>query len=226
MEKIKIVIEKDRLIRINNPFGDIYSDYISRNSFEFFKGKSYGIVCEYGSGGEALSLLLSGEISMQLEKSFIDEKEVQKIDSGWYVGKKIMSKGVIKREISKEKAFKIAIDEYNKFHDINEIVSMFNLLPNKLEYGFSNNCEWERWRASLALGYACNKKIFCFPWMNTMIFYDCMYNSQVFKYFDDIKRDGGIIILPTSRKENIEGLVDDIIEIHCSRFEHTISESY
>ena len=102
---------------------------------------------------------------------------------------------------------------------------MFHLSSDKLDYRFSNNGLWEMWRSSLALEYASNKKIFCFPWMNTMIFYDCMYNSNVFRFFKMLTDEGAIIILPTSRAENIRNLVDEIIYINNKRFEHVIDEN-
>lgn len=61
--------------------------------------------------------------------------------------------------------------------------------------------------------------------MNTLIFYDCLYNSAVFRLFRRMRNEGAIIILPTSRKENVEGFVDEVIQIGGQRFEHVISES-
>ena len=52
LEKIKLVIEEDRFININNPFGERSQDYVCENTFIFEKGKIYGIVCEHGGGGE------------------------------------------------------------------------------------------------------------------------------------------------------------------------------
>ena len=111
------------------------------------------------------------------------------------------------------------------FNSIEEVIDKFHLSPDKLAYTFSNNTDWERWRASLALGYISNKKVFCFPWMNSLQFYDCMYNSSVFRFFNDIKEDGGIIVIPTSRRENVEGLADVIINVENKRFERKFVES-
>lgn len=127
--------------------------------------------------------------------------------------------------MSSRKALEYAIKKYHRYERIDDIVAEFHLTPEKLDYGLSRNCEWEMWRTSMAIGYASGKKIYCFPWMDTLQFYDCMYNSSVFRFFKKISREGGIIILPTSRRKNVSGFVDSVIQIHSPRFEHSISES-
>lgn len=228
LEVIKLEIKEDRVINIDNPFKGKSWDYLCKNTLLFEKGKIYGIVSEYGGGGEAISLLLSNEISLQQEKIYLDnvEAEFQDIQNiAWYMGKKIYSQGIIKKEQSIRKALKYAIKKYQRFEHIEDIIEKFNLTPSKLDYNFSKNCEWEIWRASLALGYASNKLIYCFPWMDTLCFYDCLYNSSVFRFFNKLKEEGAIIILPTSRIENVAGFVDNVIQIHNPRYEHVISDT-
>lgn len=178
--------------------------------------------------GEAISLLLSNQTPREEEKIYFDDREVSTLEvqqAGWYMGKPLYSEGLIKREISIRKALKRAADKYHRYENINDIVEEFVLTPDRLDYGLSRNCNWEKWRASLTIGYASNKVIYCFPWMNTLLFYDCLYNSSVFRFFKKLKREGSIIILPTSRRENVAGFVDEIIQIHSPRFEHVISDS-
>lgn len=228
LEKIKLVIEGDRFINVNNPFGETSQDYVCENTFTFEKGTIYGIVCEHGGGGEAISLLLSRTIPLKQEKVYIDDMEVQdsKIEEiGWYVGKALYSRGFIKKEQSARQALEHAIKKYHRYEKIADIVEEFHLTQGRLDYGISRNCEWEMWRASMAIGYASNKMIYCFPWMDTLHFYDCMYNSSVFRFFKRLTGEGAIIILPTSRKENVNGFVDSVIQIHSPRFEHIISEA-
>lgn len=228
LEKIKLVIENDRVTVADNPFGEKGIDYICENEFIFERGKIYGIICEHGGGGETISLLLSNEIPLEQEKIYIDDTEITDLEIeglGWYMGKILYSREIIKKEQSIRKALENAVKKYHTYSNISEIVEDFHLTPDRLDYGLSRNCEWEKWRASLAIGYANHKKIFCFPWMNTMFFYDCMYNSSVFRLFKKLTEEGAIIILPTSRKENVKGIADNIIPLHSPRFEHVISES-
>ena len=228
MEKVKLVIEDERLIDVNNPYGEKSKDYISEGTYIFEVGKIYGVVCEHGGGGESVSLLLSDNTSLINERIYIDDVEVDTSEIkkyGWYVGKALYSKGFMKKELSAKKALEYAIKKYHRYEKVEDIADEFHLALDKLNYGLSKNCEWEKWRTSLAIGYASNKKIYCFPWMDTMTFYDCMYNSSAFRFFKKLINEGAIIILPTSREENIRGLANDIVKICNPRFEHVVSES-
>ncbi len=178
--------------------------------------------------GESIARLLSNTTPLKGEKVFVDDVEIgastiEKL--GWYLGKVLYSRGLIKRELSFRQALEMAMKEQHYYEKVDDIVKEFHLTPSRLDYSLSQNCEWERWRMSMAIGYANNKKIYCFPWMNTLEFYDCLYNSSVFRFFKKLTREGAIIILPTSRKENVNKLVDHIVQIHNTRFEHCISES-
>lgn len=227
MEKIRLET-KDRFIHINNPFGEKSLDYTCDNIFIFERGKIYGVICEHGGGGEAISLLLSNQTPREEERIYFDDREADVLEvqqAGWYMGKPLYSGKLIRREVSIRKALKHAVDKYHRYENMNDIVEEFVLTPDRLDYGLSRNCNWEKWRASLAIGYASNKVIYCFPWMDTLEFYDCLYNSSVFRFFKKLKREGSIIILPTSRRENVAGFVDEIIQIHSPRFEHVISDS-
>ncbi|MDE6220885.1 MAG: hypothetical protein K2G51_10750 [Lachnospiraceae bacterium] len=228
LEEIKLVIESDRFIEADNPFGEKSKDYICKNTFVFKKRMIYGVICEHGGGGESISRLLTNETSLKQEKIYIDNAEAKASDIeklGWYVGKTLYSRGLIKRELSSSQALACAIKEHHRYNNIVDIVKEFHLTPSKLSYGLSRNCEWEMWRTSMAIGYANNKMIYCFPWMDSLCFYDCMYNSSVFRFFKKLTGEGAIIILPTSRKENVSGLADSVIQIHSPRFERSISES-
>ena len=162
------------------------------------------------------------------EKIFFDDveadaKTVQK--AGWYMGRPLYSGKLIKREVSMRKALNYAVNKYHKYESIDGIIQDFGLTPGILDYGLSRNCNWEKWRASLAIGYASDRTIYCFPWMNSLTFYDCLYNSAVFQLFRRLRSEGAIIILPTSRRENVEGFVDEIIQSGGQRFEQVISDS-
>lgn len=227
MEKVRLET-KERFLDIRNPFGDIGDDYTVDNVFNFERGKIYGVVCEYGGGGEAISLLLTNEIPREEEKVYFDDVEVDELTvqrTGWYMGKELYSGKLFKREVSVRKALHYAVNKYHKYESIDEIIQDFGLTPGRLDYGLSRNCCWEKWRSSLAIGYASEKMIYCFPWMNTLTFFDCLYNSAVFQLFRRLKSEGAIIILPTSRRENVEGFVDEVIQIKCQRFEHIISDT-
>lgn len=228
LEKIRLEIKDERFINICNPFKEKSQDYICKNTFIFEKGNIYGIVCEHGGGGESISRFLSNEESLKQEKIYIDDVEAESSDIkkiGWYVGKTLYSQGIITKELSIRKALEYAIKRYKRYENVEDIIEEFHLTTDRLDYSLSRNCEWEMWRASLAIGYASNKTVYCFPWMNTLFFYDCMYNSSVFRFFNKLKSEGAVIILPTSRKENVCGFVDKVIQIENPRYKHVISDN-
>ncbi len=226
LEKVKIVT-KEGFIHVCNHIGEKWIDYINDNEFNFEKGRIYGLVGEHGSGGEIISSLLSGRIKQEKNSVYIDnnranEAEVQK--NGWYVGKAEYTKGLIKKEISVRRAIQRAIKEYHRYENINEVVEEFHLTPERLGYGLSKY-SGERLRASLAIGYISNKEIYCFPWMNTAFFRDIILSSGVFRFFKKMRDEGCIIILPTSRVENVVGLVDEVIEMETLEFKNVISQN-
>lgn len=88
LEKVRLET-KQRFFPIKNPFGETGSDYTDDNVFVFERGKIYGVVCEYGGGGESISLLLTKGFPKREEKVYfdgveVDEQTVQR--AGWYMG--------------------------------------------------------------------------------------------------------------------------------------------
>ncbi len=214
INKIKLET-RERFVRIETFFGEKFFDDIGDNVFTFEKGKIYGIVCEYGGGGAAISCFMSNRIPWKDEKIYFDDLEINPSDIGeigWYIGREIYSKGIIKKEISVRKALNHAVSQYHRYENINDIIEEFGLQERRLDYGLSNY-SYERWRASLAIGYASYKVIYCFPWLNSHLFYNWIICSSVFRFFRKLKDEGNIIILPTSRRDNVAGFVDEIIEI-------------
>lgn len=225
LEEIRITTMQ-RSEQVENAMKEIFNEEILDNTYVFEKGKIYGIVCEQGEGGELLSSLISGRITAIDEKVFFNnrEKAFSEIQNrAWYVGKSEYSSWPIKREISARKAINKAIKKYGRFRDMNDLVEQFGLTAGRLNYKISSY-SGEKWRVSLAIGYASKKQIFCFPWMNTAYFNHVMLSSSVYRFFRKMKEEDLIIILPTSRKENIQGFVDSIIEINNPSFKFVASE--
>ncbi len=225
MEELKI-ITMQRSEKIENAMKETFNEVILDNTFIFEKGKIYGIVCEQGEGGELLSSLISGRIKAIGEKAFFNNSEIpfsELQNKAWYVGKSEYSGRPFKREIIAEKAIDKAIKKYGRFKDINDLIEQFGLTKGRLNHKISSY-SGEKWRVSLAIGYASKKEIFCFPWMNTAYFNHIMLSSSVYRFFRKMKEEGLIIILPTSRKENVQGFVDDIIEINNPSFKFVASD--
>ena len=224
LKEVKISIKEDYILDYINVYGEKTHDYISKNDYFFKAGKIYGIICEQGAGGEGISQILTNNTSNAIK--YIDGIENNNVSElSWYIGKPIKYGRIISKELSVRKALKLAVEKGNRYGNIESIIDEFHLSQHRLDYGLSNMDEWEKWRASIAIGYALGKQIYCFPWMDSLYFYDCMFNSSVFRFFKKFTKDNGIVILPTSREKNVQQLADEIIKMKCPRFEHCISET-
>lgn len=220
------LITKLRAVEVNNAFNQKYDDAIFEKEFYFESGKIYGIIGEYGEGGELISSLLSGMIPIKREEIYYDGIKMNDYDMqevGWYVGKREFLKGLVKKEKSVKRALNDVVKKYKRYQNLDEVVEEFHLSPERLNNNLSKY-SGERWRASLAIGYASRKKIYCFSWMSTSAFNNILLSSGVFRFFKKMKKEGLTIILPTSRRENVIGLADEIIEINNPSYKYLISE--
>lgn len=223
LEEIKIEF-KQRSEYVMNAMGEVFCEVILDSTYVFKKGKIYGIVCEQGEGGEYISGIMTGRVLGKREKVFIDNIETSlKVvqEKAWYVGKK--EYGRFRKEISARQALNRAIKLQEIYKSTDEVIDKFALTRDRLLYKISNY-SGEKWRVSLAIGCASQKEIFCFPWMNTAFFNHIMLSSGVYRFFKEMKKDGKIIILPTSRKENVEGIVDEIIKINNPSYKYVATE--
>lgn len=186
LEKIKIIIEEDGMLDYVNVYGEKTHDYIFKNEIVLKAGNIYGIICEQGAGGEGISQLLTNN-KIHIEKNFfIDETETKDIyDISWYVGKPILCKNIMKKELSVQKALEYAIKKYNRYTDIDSILEEFHLSQDKINYGLTNNTEWEKWRASFAIGYASKKRFIAFHgWIRCFFMIVCI----ILLYLDFLKK--------------------------------------
>ena len=223
LEGIKL-ITKQRTEQLKNVFNELKNDYTFEKKFCFEKGKIYGIIGEHGEGGEIISSLLSGIIPIKDEEIYydgvrLDDYRMKEI--GWYVGRDNSFNNLIRKSVKKTLLY--ALKKYNRYQSLNEVVKEFNLTQDRLNYKISNY-SGEKWRASLAIGYASRKKIYCFSWMDTAQFNSMMLSSGVFRFFKKMKSEGLIIILPTSRRENVIGIADEIIEISNPQYNCIVSQ--
>lgn len=199
-------------------------DLLYDTQFEFESGKTYGLIGEYGSGGWALSRILSGQEPIQNEKIFLDDVQMPNDmfnKLGWYVGKPIYSAKFIRKEKTVKQCL---IESKRGIENIVDIMKDFHLSEDRLDYGITN-LGYEGWRASLAIGFVKGKKIFAFPYMDTSMLYDIMTIGGIYMCLDKLKENGSIIILPTSREENVHLIADEIVKLCNPRFKLKCSEN-
>lgn len=193
-------------------------DCLSNRSFEFYQGCLYGIIGEFGNGGAALSCGITGNTNFYGGKIFIDNKEVsiQHLNkNSWYIGndrtninktKLLKRKAKINKDTIKDQIIK-GINDSNFNLGYEEIKKLFKISDERVERNI-RYISGERWKASAAIGYANRKKIFCYPWLNTKdmeLWYD-----QIKHTVNVLLKSGCIVIIPTTKKENIEGISSQI----------------
>lgn len=205
-------------------FGGVIDD-ITDLHCKFRSGNVYGIIGECGSGGWALSYVLSGRDTCPQQKIYVNENGVSQKDLeelGWYAGDGIAKIGFFDKEKSILKQLQYGLKKNNNPFSIDEIVQKFKLSQDRLSSKMSQ-LSWEKWRASIAIGYAHGKKVYCFPWLNTAQVNDLILNTGFHIYLDILKEEGSIIIIPTDKKETLEFIADEYIILNNPR--HSISVS-
>lgn len=194
----------------------VVNDCLQENSFEFSKGKLFGIVGEFGEGGAALSCGITGNTNFYGGKIYIDGSEktiLDLINISWYVGNDIYGlkrngffppRPKIKRRTIKEQ-IEQGVSERLTVSDYSTIQEMFQISNERIERNIAF-LSGERWKASAAIGYAYGKQIFCFPWMNSKDFEHL--KEQLTNIVNVLLDADCIVIMPTTKAENIEKVSD------------------
>lgn len=199
--------------------------------FEFYAGTLNGIVGEFGNGGAVLSYGLTNTgFRKQNNTGFyegticVDDKE-ETIDyivkNSWYIGYDIYGshKPLFRRKIIGEplcyeydilrrrKTIKEQIEAgvQAKHCDLNTdtIQNMFELREPRLGRSIKY-VNGERWKSSIAIGFAYGKKIFCYPWVNSK---DVgIMEEQMRKNIKILTDSNCFVVLPTTKEENIKKL--------------------
>lgn len=175
---------------------------------ELISGKIYGLISEYGQGCMYLSYLLGGNIDfgplqVLVGDNLVSEGDLRKLSwnlepsYGKYKNKKV------------RKTIEKAIQEYKCKESFDEISKTFILTEPRYERKF-HQLSGERWRASAALGYACGKKIFYAPYMESSFYYYMNY-SNLFKILSFLADNGAIVVLPVGSDAFIKNVVDECI---------------
>jgi ABC-type glutathione transport system ATPase component len=218
------------------------TDKISSFNMTIEAGKIYGIVGPLGSGGWLLSSLLCGRdkhfFSIDQDKITVNgyPATIQLLENiSCYIGEGVAEfpyrtfktyPGYIRRRIQGIKtvyeSIQTAINSSNNRYNLTEIAKMFELTgldePGRIHRPFEF-LSGERWRASLAIGFAFNKQLYCAPWLEPD-WVNYILSDYNIKYIKLLKEYGASIVIPVSREDHLKGCADQVIyleEDHCSR---------
>lgn len=190
LEEIKVQVEVEETIMIPQlkEYGSMI-EIIPRMKFELIGGNTYGIKCECGAGGWAISYILAGREAAKGQKVYLNDTRInqQQIKGvGWYVGEGLPH-NIMLKEKSILKQLRKGLKYKNNQLSIDNIITQFGLSEDRLHCRIKD-LSWEKWRASLAIGYAHNKKIYVFPWLNTYFFNEIITNTSIHKCIDFLKK--------------------------------------
>ncbi|TCM96369.1 hypothetical protein EV294_105236 [Paenibacillus sp. BK033] len=203
-------------------------------------GKIYGLVGSMGSGGWLLSYFLAGKEELlsecldmshsivTLDDDPVNNEVLKRISC--YVGEGVAEfpyrsfktyPGPLTWKLKKVRSVADQIAEGIKRSGnpltLGQIAGMFELTgldkpkryQGKIHRPLAFN-SGERWRASLAIGYAFQKQLYCVPWIEPHgLFYIL---GQLGRKLLGILRDSGAsVIIPVSDEKYIAGLADEIV---------------
>lgn len=197
---------------------------ICAETFKFEKGKSYGILCGIGEGGGGISWLLSGREKINEEEVNVFGRKYsqgERVQEGWF----ITGIGIAGMNKTLEKELKIALKQSGLKLSVDDIVEKFGLTPRRLRLKM-RHFSWEGWRASVAIGYAMGKQIFCFPWLDSEFLMEMVLSTAYCFYVDKLKKEGAIVIVPGGNREVLEQMTDEIIEINNAWVQQVISVNF
>jgi hypothetical protein len=84
---------------------------------------------------------------------------------------------------------------------------MFDLSEDRFERRL-DRVGIEIWRISIAIGFAENRKIFCFPWLNM---HSVSYIESYIKYIEILKKHGAIVLAPSSQEAVLRRFCDGLL---------------
>ena len=184
-------------------------DTIGWFNYRFVPG-IYVLKGEVGVGGWALSEILCGKAEISSGSVLLNGNPLGNNQLGNYgccIGD-IINVG-LNNDVSKmtiHKQLEYAVENglgYGK--SVSEIKEMFELSDGRFERTLPDT-SGERWRISMAVGYAFEKSIYCFPWVNSKFIKSLMCLELCLKI---LKNSGSIIVIPTTFPESLNEYVDD-----------------
>lgn len=196
-------------------------EYIKYFSYTFTGGKTYGIVGEFGDGAWSLAHLLSGltslvnhgspssKSSITFNGNSVNPKYLKNIScflkSGVFEEKRkiVLGERTVRQQIIR------GLSRSKISYSLQDIVEYFELSHERLDQPLSHY-SGEGYRASLAIGFAYDKKVFICPWFEPSNLH-YVGSTQFQKYFDRVKQNGAMIIMATNKMHWAKKLVNEIV---------------
>lgn len=197
--------------------GAYKTEYIYENAqngdYTFHSSKIYGLVGSEGSGNRALSYLLTGwsksnNISITIDGQSVSPKELRNISC--YIGHQhYYDLFPFHKHLSVKKAIENGIKKSrNSSQTFQTIKEKFDLTDERENRRFKYIGN-EHWRASLAVGYAYGKSIYCAGFLDSAM-WEKYYSVMLAKWLNILKDDGAIVLIPTDDEKCLGNFVDEV----------------
>ncbi|WP_060860733.1 hypothetical protein [Paenibacillus riograndensis] len=184
---------------------------LERFSYRFLPGRTYGVVCEAGHGGWALSYLLSGlvtafEGTVRINKKIVQPEELRFY--GWYLGQALpASRNFFKKKMTIRRQLEYGT---SKKYRVADLIERFELAPSRLDRELRHVSN-ERWNASAAIGLMHEKQVFCFPWLDEVWVEAIRVRLQTCSAL--LNEYGCITIIPIQNPTKIDHFIDEVLVI-------------
>ncbi|HML49338.1 MAG TPA: hypothetical protein PKE04_21580, partial [Clostridia bacterium] len=179
-------------------------------SYLFCGGNVYGLISDFGCGSWGLATCLGGRCddprgTVQVNHEEADCKAL--LDASCFVSEKRI-RGVNDRDpsLTVRECIERALASSKLSYTCQEIKELFHLSDGR----FDRSLEYvsgEIWTLSAAIGFAANKEIYCFPWLNEMDLFRARIQFEL-GIFGLLKREGKIVLIPTSHEKEIKRYCD------------------
>jgi len=178
-------------------------------SYIFTGGKIYGFASDFGCGGWGLATCLGGRAykNYYTGQIFLNEKDIkcdELANHSCFVSENIFSN---KQNMTAKKAIEWALKQSNLDYSVKEIKEIFKLSDDRFTRKL-HVVGIEIWRISMAIGFALNRKIFCFPWVSRR---DIGGIEYYLEYINILKDNGAIILIPSSQESKLRNFCDNLL---------------
>lgn len=168
-------------------------------TYQFLPANSYGLFSDFGRGSWALTTCLGGRGYDPISGSiYLNEVEIccnEMRKYSCFVGENTFDQINNAEDLLTAKiCIQRALDISNLPYSVSEIKDLFRLSDER----FERNLQYvsgEIWRISIAVGFALNRELFCYPWMNI---HDLNAYLDV-EIINVLKKYNKIVVIPTCR---------------------------
>lgn len=190
-------------------------------SFAFLAGKSYGVVSDFGCGSWGLVTCLAGRGTENHSGTiFLNGKAVPfngLLPYSCFISENVFPAVNSAQNLSTpEGCIKKALCISGQPYSVSEIKEIFHLSDGRFERSL-DLVSGEIWQISAAINFSLGKEVFCYPWLNELDIsrFEIACESGT---IDFLKRNGKIILVPSSQEKKLKKLCDHTLKFSHGKF--------